>query len=87
MESSTCICENNKYLKSIADTSLIACDKIISVIEMSNTIATNVTKDCHSKKVKHCYILHTASLANLLILLLFDIIMQNIVQNKKVLMH
>ena len=27
---STCICENSKYLKSIADTSVLACDEIIS---------------------------------------------------------
>ena len=26
---STCICENSKYLKSIADTSVTKCDKII----------------------------------------------------------
>ena len=43
---STCTCENSKYLKSIADTSVIACDEIISVMDfvstkMTNTIATN----------------------------------------------
>ena len=47
---STCICENSKYLKIIADTSVIACDEIISVMDivstkMTNTIATNVTKN------------------------------------------
>ena len=52
---STCICENSKYLKSIADTSVLACDEIISVVDivsriMTTTIATNVTKNCHSKK-------------------------------------
>ena len=41
----TCICENSNYLKSIADTWVIACDKIISVMNivstnMTNTIAT-----------------------------------------------
>ena len=48
-----CICENSKYLKSIADTLLIECDEIISVMDivsakMTNSIivtnATNVTK-------------------------------------------
>ena len=29
---STCLCENDKYLKSIADTSVIECDGIISVL-------------------------------------------------------
>ena len=31
---STCICENSKYLKSIADTSVIACDETISVMNI-----------------------------------------------------
>ena len=44
---STCI-SNSKYLKSIADTSVIECDDVILVIDiastkMTNTIATNVT--------------------------------------------
>ena len=46
---STCICDNRKYLKSIADTSVIACDEIISVMDiistkMTNIIATNIAK-------------------------------------------
>ena len=53
-----------KYLKSIADTSLITCDEIISVIDIiltkiTNTVITNVTKNCHSKRVRYkfdCYI-------------------------------
>ena len=32
--SSTCIRENDKYLKSTADTSAIACDEIISVMDL-----------------------------------------------------
>ena len=64
---SICICENSKYL-SIGDTSIIECDETISVmdivsIKMTNTVATNVTstgsKNCHSKKLRDCYILHT----------------------------
>ena len=56
---STCICENNKYLKSIPDTSVIECDEIITVMDiastkLTNTIVINVTStasiNCHSKK-------------------------------------
>ena len=50
----------------IADTSMITCNEIISAMaivstKMPNTIATNRTKSCHSKKVRYkfdCYILH-----------------------------
>ena len=58
---STCICENSKYLKYIAGTSVIECDEIIFFIDivstkMTKTIATNVTStssiNCHSKKSK-----------------------------------
>ena len=47
---------------------MIECDEIIAVLnivstKMTNTIATNVTStasmNCHSKKVRLCYILHT----------------------------
>ena len=38
---STCICENSKYLKSVADTSVITCDKIISVMGILSTKMTN----------------------------------------------
>ena len=42
---STCICKKSKYLKIVSDTSVITCDKIISVMnvvstKMTNTIAT-----------------------------------------------
>ena len=72
---STCICENSKYLKSIADTSVIECDEIISVMDivstkMTNTVATNVTKNCHSKKVRDGYILHTVLLVIILLLII-----------------
>ena len=65
---STCISKNSKYLKSIVDTSVIECDEIIAVLnilstKVTNTIARNVTStasmNCHSKKVRDCYILHT----------------------------
>ena len=40
---------------------------------MQNTVATNLTKNCHSKKVRYkfdCYILHTVLLAILLLLII-----------------
>ena len=41
---------------------------------MANTIATNVTGaasiNCHSKKVRDCYILHTVLLAIILLLII-----------------
>ena len=44
---STCTCENSKHLKSIADTSVISCDEIITdmdivLTKMANTKAVNV---------------------------------------------
>ena len=75
-----CICENGKYLKIIVDTSVIDSDEIIAVMDSvstkkTNTIATNVmstaSTNCHNKKVRDCYILHTVLLA---IILLFIII-------------
>ena len=56
---STCICENSGYLISIADNSVIACDEIISVMDivstkMTNIISTNVVSTAsisfHSEK-------------------------------------
>ena len=72
---STCICENRKYLKIIIDTSVTECDEIITVMDTVSTKKTNVTStvsiNCHSVKVKDCYILHTVLIA---IILLFVII-------------
>ena len=68
---STCICYNSKYLKSVADTSVIECHEIIVVMnnvwpKKTNKIAANVTSatsiNCHSKKVTDYYILHTTLL-------------------------
>ena len=75
---SACICENSKYLKSIADTSVIACDELISAIDivsrkMTNTIATNVSINCHTKKLRYkteCYILHRILLTTILLLII-----------------
>ena len=63
----TCICKNDKCFKMISDDLKIVCDEIISVVDilstkMIYTIATNVTKNCHSKKVKYnvdFYIAHS----------------------------
>ena len=54
---------------------MIACDEIISFMDiistkMTNTIATNVKKDCKGKKVRDCYILHTVLLAIILLLII-----------------
>ena len=75
---STCIYENSKYIKSIADTSVIACDEIISVMDiastkMTNTIATYVSIKTHNQKVRYkidCYILHTDLLVIILLLII-----------------
>ena len=74
----TCICENRKYLKIIANTSVIDCDEIISVmdivsIKMTNIMATNVSINCHTKKCRYkidCYILHTVLLVTILLLVI-----------------
>ena len=52
------------------------CDKIITVMDIASTkktIATNVTStasiNCHSIKVRDCYILHTLLLAIIFLLI------------------
>ena len=94
---SICICENDKYLKSILDTSVISCGEIISVMDiastkMTNTIAKNVSINSDGKKVKYkidSYILNIVLLVIILLLIVTIIcyIMQNIGQSKKTLMH
>ena len=79
-DSSTCICENGRHLRSIADTSVIACYEIIYVMDivsknLANTISINVTSTAsiNYKEVRYkmgCYILHAALLV---IILLFII--------------
>ena len=67
--SSTCICENCKYLKSIINESVIVWDEIKNVgdsaTNVTNNISTNVTSTVpitsDDEKVKYkmnCYILH-----------------------------
>ena len=75
---STCICENSKHLKSIADTSVVKCDEVITVMDIvstkKTTIATNVTKtasiNCHSKNINICYILQTGLWVIILLLII-----------------
>ena len=52
---SRCTCESGKYPKSIADTSMIVCDEIISVMDIvstktTKTIAANASINYHNKK-------------------------------------
>ena len=56
---STCICENSKYLKRFADTSVTAFD-IISVMKIVSTTKTKID----------CYILHTVLLVIILLLII-----------------
>ena len=70
-----CICKNNKYLKSIADTSVIECDEVISVMDIvstkkANTIATNLSINCYNEKIRGCYILHRVLLVIILLLII-----------------
>ena len=75
---SICFCENDKYLKSIADTSVIMCDEVISVIDIVSTKMTkyyskNVSINSDRKKVRYkfdCYILHAVLLATILLLMI-----------------
>ena len=75
---STYICWNGNCLKSIADTSVIEFDEIISIMDilstkMTNTIATNASINCHNKKVRYkidCYILLTDLLVIILLLII-----------------
>ena len=57
---------------------MIECDEIITNMDIvstkkTNTIETNVTStasiNCHSKKVRDCYILHTVLLVIILLLI------------------
>ena len=41
---------------------------------MTNTTATNVTKNCHSKKVRDCYTLHAVLLVIILLLIITIIV-------------
>ena len=78
----TFICENGRYLKSIADNPVIACDKVISVLDivstkMTNIISTNVVSTAsvsfHSEKgwsKTDCSNLYTVLLAIILLMII-----------------
>ena len=50
--SSPCICEDGKYLKSIANESVIVCNEIINV---TNHIATSITNTCCKYYINECH--------------------------------
>ena len=67
---STCICENAKYLPSIANDSKIVCQEIINA---ANSVSINVSINFHNKKVRykmHFYILNTVLLVNILLFII-----------------
>ena len=48
----------------MVDTSVITYDEIISLMDIvstknANTIVTNISINCHSEKIRDCFILHT----------------------------
>ena len=68
------ICENNKYLKSIVNDSVIVCDEIINV---TGSVSTNglsaLSKISDNKNVRYkmsCYILHTFLLVTILLFII-----------------
>ena len=76
-----CTCKKDyscKYLRSIAGTLVIRCDEIISVMgiistKMTNTIATNVAKNCCNQKIRHKFdycLLQTVLLVIILLLII-----------------
>ena len=74
----TCICENSKYLKTIANNLVTECDEIVIVTDIlstkkENTIATNITSTASIKKVKDYYTLHTVLLVIILLLIILII--------------
>ena len=81
----SCICENGKYLKSIADTSIIKCNEIINVMDSLSTNVTNtvpitvtstVSISSNDKKVRYkmdYYILHTVLIVVILLFIIANI--------------
>ena len=78
---SKCICQNDKYLKRIPNTSVIACDEIISAMDIlstktTSTIAAIVSRNSDGKKVRYqiyCYIFYVVSLMIRLLLIITTI--------------
>ena len=77
---------NNRYLKSIVDDCVIACDEIINVMDsvsanVRNTKLINATKffsiNSDNKKLRHkvdCFVLHTFLLVTILLFMIAIII-------------
>ena len=77
---------NNRYLKSIVDDCVIACDEIINVMDsvstnVRNTNLINATKifsiNSDNKKIRHkmdCFVLHTSLLVTILLFMIAIII-------------
>ena len=68
---------------------MIKCDEIITVMDIVSTKKTNTTAknvmstapiNCHSKKVRDCYILHTVLLVIILLLIITIICYQYVKQ-------
>ena len=86
---SKCICENIKYLKNMANTSVIMCGEIISVMDivatkMTNAIARNGPINSDSKNVRYkinCYIFTKVLLA-IILLLIITIICYHYAKNR-----
>ena len=66
---SICICENSNYLEKFSNCIWWYVVDILPA-KTTNTIATNVAKNCHSIKVRDCYIFHTVLLTILLLLII-----------------
>ena len=49
---SICVCENGRHLKSVADDSLVTCDEIMNSTGSVSTNVTTVLKKFHNKKVR-----------------------------------
>ena len=62
-----CACENDDYLESIIDDSVITCDEIISTSE-TGSINFNDEKSTH--KMKYYYVLYTLLLVIILVLII-----------------
>ena len=66
------VCDS-KYLKRIADTSVITCDETISVINIVSTKVAAVSINCPTKKIRNkidCYILYKVLLVIILLLII-----------------
>ena len=71
---STCICENSKYLKSVADTSVTRCDEIVIVMrDLSTKKINTITRNVTSTAFINSHILHTVLLITITLLITVSI--------------